>query len=104
MVEEKINEYILEKINATVDIVFVDYGDYADVVGPKLATGEAVDIVFTSSWVGAASYQVNAPIGNFTDLTDYLADGGVLYETRQILGDDFCDATTLRWQKLCYSM
>ncbi len=96
LVEDQITEYLLEKINCTVDIVFVpDFTDYGNALGQKLATGEALDLVFTSSWTGAGSYPVNAPIGNFVALNDYLAEGGALYETRLILGDDFCNATQI---------
>ncbi len=95
MVEEKINEYLLEKINATVDIVFLDYGDYPQVVGTKLAAGEEIDICFTSGWTGAAGYRANAPIGNFVALNDYFEPGGILYETREIIGDDFLFATQI---------
>ncbi len=28
MVQEKANEYLKEKINATIDMKFIDYGDY----------------------------------------------------------------------------
>ena len=95
MVEEKINEYTLEKLNCTVDIIFIDYGDYPDVVGTNLATGEAIDLCFTSSWTGAAGYRVNAPIGNFVELNDYLAPGGALAETMEIIGADFMNATQI---------
>ena len=89
MVEAKINEYTLEKINCTVDIVFLDYGDYPEVVGTKLAAGEAIDLVFTSGWTGAAGYRANAPIGNFVELNQYLQPGGALYDTLQIISYNF---------------
>lgn len=95
MVEAKINEYTLEKINCTVDIVFLDYGDYPEVVGTKLAAGEAIDLVFTSGWTGAAGYRANAPIGNFVELNQYLQPGGALYDTLQIIGEDFMNATQI---------
>ncbi len=95
MVEEKINEYTLEKINATVDIIFMDYGPYMETMGTKLAAGEEIDLCFTSGWAGTAGYRQNAAVGNFVALNDYFAEGGALYDTLQIIGEDFMFATQI---------
>jgi len=95
MVEEKINEYTLEKINATVDIIFLDAGPYQETVGTKLAAGEPIDICFTSGWAGAAEYRQNAAVGNFVPLNDYLKEGGLLAGTAEILGENFLSATRI---------
>lgn len=95
MVEAKISEYTLEKINCTVDIIFFDYDDYMEIMGTKIAVGEAIDLCFTSGWAGTAAYRTNAPIGNFVALNDYLAPGGELAETLEIIGADFMNATQI---------
>ena len=95
MVEEAINEYTLEKINATVDIVFMDYDPYMETMGTKLAAGEEIDLCFTSGWAGTAGYRQNAAVGNFTPLNTYFEEGGALYDTLQIIGEDFMFATQI---------
>ena len=44
-VEAAINEYIQPKINATVDIEWVDLGEFADQISVRLISGEAIDIL-----------------------------------------------------------
>ena len=44
-VEAKINEYIQPKINATVDIEWMDLGEFSSQINVKLASGEAIDIL-----------------------------------------------------------
>jgi len=95
MVEEAINEYAVEKINAMVDIIFLDYGPYQETMGTKLAAGEEIDICFTSGWAGTAEYKQNAALGNFTALNKYFEEGGALNETLQLIGEDFMYATQI---------
>jgi len=95
MVEAKISEYTVEKINCTVDIIFFDYDEYKEIMGTKIAAGEKIDLCFTSGWAGTAAYRSNAPIGNFVELNDYLAPGGALAETMEIVGADFVNATQI---------
>ena len=45
------NKYIKQKLNATVDFYPLNMGEYNDKIKVKLAGGEPVDIVFTSSWL-----------------------------------------------------
>lgn len=44
-VEAAINEYILPKINATVDLEWMDLGDYVGQINVKLASGEVYDVL-----------------------------------------------------------
>ncbi len=96
LVEEKVSNYLSGKINATVDIIFMDYVDYMEVMGTKLAAGERIDICFTSGWAGSAEYKKNAGDGNFVPLNDYLKEGGILEGTARILGEDFLGATKIK--------
>ena len=95
MVEEEINAYLADKINATVDIVFMDYDPYQDTVGTLLAGGEKIDVCFTSGWARTPAYRQFAADGMFVPLNDYLAEGGILYGTREIIGDSFMNATQI---------
>ena len=95
LVQNKANEYLADKINATLKIVFMDYGDYMEVMGTKFAAGEPIDVAFTSGWAGAAGFRKNAADGNFLALNDYLKDGGILSGTAEILGDSFLGATRI---------
>jgi len=95
MVEEEINAYLTDKINATVDIIFMDYDPYQDNVGTYLAGGEKIDICFTSSWARNPGYQQFASDGMFVGLNDYMAEGGILEGTAKILGEDFLSGSRI---------
>jgi putative aldouronate transport system substrate-binding protein len=74
MVNEEINKYTLEKINATVKINMIDWGDYTQKMGIITASGQPVDIMFTASW--AFDYVQNARKGAFMPLNDLLQTHG----------------------------
>ena len=76
---EKVNEYLKEKINATLDMKFTDFGDYNQKISMVINSGEAYDLAFTCSWAG--DYLGNARKGAFLDLTEYLdTTGKEMYE------------------------
>ncbi|WP_017686961.1 ABC transporter substrate-binding protein [Paenibacillus sp. PAMC 26794] len=70
MVQEEMNKYLMEKINATVDITMIDWGDYSKRMPVITASGENYDIAFTSSW--AYDYLPNATRGAFLPINDLL--------------------------------
>ncbi|RKP53013.1 extracellular solute-binding protein [Cohnella endophytica] len=51
LVEQKINEYLLKKINATIDIRTIDMGAWWDKTGLMFASNEQIDIMFTAGWM-----------------------------------------------------
>ncbi|WP_054950943.1 ABC transporter substrate-binding protein [Numidum massiliense] len=69
-VMEEVNKYTKEKINATVKMKMVDWGDYTEKMQVMAASGEPFDIVFTSSW--AFDYVQNARKGAFLPINDLL--------------------------------
>ena len=73
-VESEVNNYLTKKINATIDIRFIDYADFTKVMNNKTKEGENFDLVFTSSW--ANDYYLNAKEGNFLNLNNLLKDYG----------------------------
>ncbi|MEW9502206.1 ABC transporter substrate-binding protein [Jeotgalibacillus marinus] len=73
-VMEEVNEYTKEKINATIDLTMLDWGDYDQRMQVIVASGEPFDISFTSSW--ANNYVLNARKGAFVELDDMLDEYG----------------------------
>ncbi|WP_435171274.1 ABC transporter substrate-binding protein [Paenibacillus glycanilyticus] len=68
-VEEKMNEILTKKINATIDIQTIDWGAWNDKMNLMFATGEPADVIFTASWNGHAQ---NAKKGAFLELDELL--------------------------------
>lgn len=80
MVLEEVNKYLVEKINAKLDMTFIDYGDYTQKMSVIINSGENYDLAFTCSWAG--DYLGNSRKGAFLDLTPYLETTGKdMYET-----------------------
>lgn len=73
-VEAEINKYTAEKIGVTVDMKMIDFGDYNQKMQVMAASGEPMDILFTSSW--AFDYVQNARKGAFMELDDLLESHG----------------------------
>ncbi|MGL4799502.1 MAG: ABC transporter substrate-binding protein [Cellulosilyticaceae bacterium] len=73
-VQDELNKYLLDKINATVKITAMSYADYNEKMPVMINSGEAFDICFTSS--GDNPYVMNASRGAFLDLTPYLENEG----------------------------
>lgn len=73
-VNEEINKYTLEKINATVKLNLIDWGDYTQKMGIMSASGQPIDIMFTASW--AFDYVQNARKGAFMPINDLLESHG----------------------------
>lgn len=69
-VNEEVNKYTLEKINATVKMNMLDWGDYTQKMGVMTASGTPVDIMFTASW--AFDYVQNARKGAFYPIDELL--------------------------------
>ncbi|UKS24479.1 ABC transporter substrate-binding protein [Paenibacillus sp. HWE-109] len=63
-----------EKINADLDIEFVDWGNYDQKMQAVLASGENVDLMFTSNWTNDYVSAVNK--GAYLDVTDLLKKYG----------------------------
>ena len=68
LVEAKANEYLKDKINATIKIMNLDRGAYPNRMPAIVASGEAFDMCFTASWV--LNYAQYAQRGAFLALND----------------------------------
>lgn len=57
-VQDELNKLLTEKINATIKLNCVDIGQYSDKMNILLATGDKVDLCFTSNWINVYTEQV----------------------------------------------
>lgn len=73
-VMEEVSKYTQEKINATVTMKMIDWGDYAQKMQVNVASGEPMDILFTAS--GGFDYVQNARKGAFLELDELLEQHG----------------------------
>lgn len=71
-VMEKANAIIQDKINAKLNLVFVDPGTYAEKINLMIGSGEEFDLCFMANW-GDMNFFENAAKGAFVDMTDLLA-------------------------------
>ena len=69
-VEEAVNAYLKDKINATVKINCLPSAQYKQKVGTMINANEYFDLCFVAAWM--LEYTNNARAGAFVDLTDYL--------------------------------
>ncbi len=70
LIEDKINEYIQPKLNATVKITLMESAQYNQKVGTMISAGEYFDLGFAASW--CLDYTVNSSLGAFAPLDDYM--------------------------------
>ncbi|WP_068616101.1 ABC transporter substrate-binding protein [Paenibacillus tuaregi] len=70
----EVSKYTKEKINATIKMKMIDWGDYAQKMQVNVASGEPMDIIFTSA--GGFDYVQNARKGAFYKLDDLIEKYG----------------------------
>nr|WP_181376673.1 ABC transporter substrate-binding protein [Paenibacillus agaridevorans] len=73
-VMEEVSKYTAEKIGVTVKMNMIDWGDYTQKLQVMTASGEPMDIMFTSSW--AFDYVQNARKGAFLEIGSLLDEYG----------------------------
>ncbi|OUS68041.1 hypothetical protein B1748_34905 [Paenibacillus sp. MY03] len=73
LVEEKLNEFFKEKINATVKLVPIAASEYQNRTELMMNTGEKMDLVFSASWL---NYFGNVTKGAFLELDELLDKHG----------------------------
>jgi putative aldouronate transport system substrate-binding protein len=69
-VEEEVNKIIKSKINATVKMIVVAFGDYTQKMNTVVASGEKADIMWTSNW--NFDYVQNQSKGAFLPLDEWI--------------------------------
>ncbi|GMQ64574.1 ABC transporter substrate-binding protein [Vallitalea maricola] len=69
MVEEAINEYLKDKINASIDLDPIEWSAYLEKTNLMMATGDELDMLFTASWY---EYYTNVSKKAFVPLNDLI--------------------------------
>lgn len=90
-VEEAMNKILEKEVGAKIDIVWYDYGEYADKMNMKFSANETMDIVFAPP----LPFEENIASGKYLPLNDYLNNGGALSETKDVINDKFWDGVTI---------
>ncbi|WP_096438716.1 ABC transporter substrate-binding protein [Alteribacter populi] len=90
-VMEEVNEYTKEKINATIDLNLLDWGDFDERMQVITASAEEYDIAFTSSW--ANNYALNARRGAFLELNDLLDEYG--QDMKELIDPQFLEGAEI---------
>jgi putative aldouronate transport system substrate-binding protein len=65
LVEAEANKYLKDKINVTLKLNAVDWGQWDNKLNLMIASGEPADIVFTAAW---SRYAINVAKGAFLEL------------------------------------
>jgi putative aldouronate transport system substrate-binding protein len=66
VVNDELNKYLKPRINAIVDMKFLDWGVYGDRMNLMKAAGDDMDIIFDPGWM---SYRQDAAKGYLVDIT-----------------------------------
>ncbi|HEY9061814.1 MAG TPA: ABC transporter substrate-binding protein [Pseudobacteroides sp.] len=74
LVLKKVNEYLIKRINATLEMRLIPEADYDNRLKSAISSGEKFDICFTSVWMN--SYTHNALRGSFIELDPLLEKYG----------------------------
>lgn len=72
-VEDAMNVYLADKLNAKIDLIPVDWGPWDDKINLMIASREKVDIMFTAQW---NKHAVNVSKGAFLPLDELLEQYG----------------------------
>ncbi len=85
LVEQKVNEYLQPKLNATVKINFVPWSDYKTKLPVLIASGRKIDVMFTNP----DTYSSLAAKGALTPVNDLLDQFGA--DAKQAMYSKFLD-------------
>lgn len=88
-VEVKINEYLKDKINATVKLNRLPSSQYSQKMTAMIAAGEYFDIAFTADWM--LSYATTANNGAFYALDEQLDQ--YMPKTKELVGEEIFNNT-----------
>ncbi|MBC8081485.1 MAG: ABC transporter substrate-binding protein [Gorillibacterium sp.] len=88
-VEKAASEYLTEKINATLDINILGWGDWDAKTNAMMATGEDFDVIFTAYWKG---YNANSARKAYLSIDDYW---DLMPNTKALLGEDFINGARI---------
>lgn len=86
---EKVNEYTKEKINATVNMTQIDWGDYEEKMQVIISSGEKFDLAFTNG----TDYIQDSLKGAFEPVDDLLDSHGE--ELKEVLHPDLVEGASI---------
>ena len=89
MVNEKVNEYLTEKINATVKMTPLDWSPFYTKMDNIMSSGEKYDL----RWVNGNLYQTAVFKGAFIDLDELFS--AYAPKTRALLGEEFINGAKI---------
>ena len=84
-IEAELNKYLKDKINAKIDLVPLEWGEYSNKTQNALAGGEKIDLV----WVSGATYTKYAYDDTIIDIDELMSEYAP--KTREMLGEEFID-------------
>ncbi len=91
-VQDKMNEYLKDKINATVEFAPLDWGAYESKMNTIIASGEYFDLCFTSNWILNVEPNINR--GSFLAI-DELVDK-YAPKTKELIGAENLEMIKVR--------
>jgi putative aldouronate transport system substrate-binding protein len=74
-VQDEINKYLTEKINATIEIRPIDWGAWSNKTNLMFASSEQFDLMFTASWYGLGQEVAKGQIIPLDDLINKYGQG-----------------------------
>ncbi len=83
-VEEEINAYLKDKINAKLDLNPIDWGGWDNKINLMISSSQEADLIFTAAWNG---FTVNVGKGAFLDVTDLIDQ--YAKETKEVINPAF---------------
>ena len=90
LVEAEANKYLKDKLNITLKLDAVDWGQWDNKLNLLIASGEKADIIFTAAW---QRYAINVAKGAFLDLGPLLDQYAP--EIRTELGEGFMNGSKI---------
>ncbi len=90
-VMEAVNEYLLEKINVTVDATFLTPEDYQSKMPVIISSGQEFDVCFSTSWL--VNYNEYSAKGAFMEINDLLETHAP--ETLELVPETYWEGMTI---------
>lgn len=87
-VQEELNKYLTEKINATIELKPIDWGAWNDKTNLMFTSNEEFDIIFSANWVG---YSDNVIKGQYVQLDELIETHG--QGAKEVLGPDWLNGS-----------
>lgn len=69
LVNAEMSKITKEKINATLKVEFIDWGAYDQKIPIMMASGDKLDLIFTSNWTPGSDYYNSVNKGAFLEIT-----------------------------------